>query len=284
MLRHIIWILLLATVLVTAIFLPFLPGDYDSMAVPFSLMVQLAGFTGLPLAVIGLPWLVYELNKKSRETDRRYVGTYRFAMTALIFSSLMALGFALGAFATESRFLGFSILVFFGGVFVLLFRKVRQWKDRQNRSFYPAPVYLVCLPLLLVSSRMMFIEEAIAYSRAQAIKQSEQIIQDIETYYKNNGHYPVSMLSVNKDYKVFVIGIKQFEYELNGEAYNLFFEQFAAPFGTKEIVMYNKLDQHEMTSHDQDLLLLDASNLNLQRGYFRKYDLPQPHWKYFWFD
>lgn len=279
MILHAVRILVLASLLVAGVFLPFLPGDYDRMAVSFSLMIQLAGFAAMPLTFIGLPWLFYELGKKKSISK----GTYRFALVALIFSPLCGIGFALGAFVTGSRFLGFAILVALVFIFIRRFKKVRQLREGYV-SFHPAPVYLVCLPLLIVFSRLAFMEDAIDYSRARAIMQSETLIQDIETYHRNNGHYPVSMLSVNKDYKTSVIGIKQFEYELNGDAYNLFFEQFASPFGTREIVMYNKQDNHVMTSHDQDLLLLDIHSLDAQRGYFRVHDLPQPHWKYFWFD
>lgn len=283
MIKHVILFILIAFLLIGGMFLPFMPGEYDAMAITFSLMIQLAGFTGLLLIVVAVPWLWYELSKK-RETDRVYKGTYRFAMVALILSPIPALGIAVGAFATDNRFLGFGILILYVCIFVTLLKKVRSLKDGQNMFFHPAPVYLICLPLLIIFTRHLYIEDAISYSRARAISQSEELIHDIEFYYKNNGQYPVSMLSVNKDYKTSVIGVKQYYYELNGESYNLFFEQFAEPFGTVEIVMYNKLDQHEMTSHDQDLLLLSRGSLNQQRGYLKAGTLPQPHWKYFWFD
>jgi len=283
MIKHFILLVLIAFLLTGGMFLPFMPGEYDATAITFSLMVQLAGFTGLLLVVVAVPWLWYEI-RKGGETGRRYKGTYRFAMTTLILSPIPALGIAVGAFATDNRFLGFGILILYVCIFVILLKKVRLLKDNQNLPFCPAPAYLVCLPLVIVFVRYMYIEDAISYSRARAISQSEELIHDIEFYYKNNGQYPVSMLSVNKDYKTSVIGVKQYHYELNGESYNIFFEQFAEPFGTVEIVMYNKLDQHEMTSHDQDLLLLSRGSLNQQRGYFKSGNLPQPHWKYFWFD
>jgi hypothetical protein len=92
------------------------------------------------------------------------------------------------------------------------------------------------------------------------------------------------MLSVWKDYKISITDIRQYHYETNGKAYNLYFEQIAADPATKEIVMYNNLVQHGMTSHDQDLLLLPANELNQQRGYFEVHNLPYSHWKRFLFD
>ncbi len=49
--------------------------------------------------------------------------------------------------------------------------------------------------------------------------------------------------------------------------------------GTQEIVMYNKLGEHEMTVHNQDLLRIASENI--RRGYHAVADLPNPHWKFF---
>ncbi len=77
-------------------------------------------------------------------------------------------------------------------------------------------------------------------------------------------------------------GIKRFHYERNGDAYNIYFEQTSDIIGTEEVVMYNKLDVHEMTVHNQDLLRIASENT--LRGYHKESDLPQPHWKIFYFD
>jgi len=52
--------------------------------------------------------------------------------------------------------------------------------------------------------------------------------------------------------------------------------------GTQEIVMYNPLDEHEMTVHNQDLLRIAPQNI--LRGYHEEADLQQLHWKIFYFD
>jgi hypothetical protein len=80
------------------------------------------------------------------------------------------------------------------------------------------------------------------------------------------------------------MGVRGYHYERSGEAYNLYFEHPAQPFGTREFVMYNKLDQHEMTSHDADLLLHTPAELAMQRGYYEVRETSRPHWKRFWFD
>jgi hypothetical protein len=67
---------------------------------------------------------------------------------------------------------------------------------------------------------------------------------------------------------------------------NLFFEQLALHFGTREFVMYNPRDQQVMTSHKMDLLELTPQELALEhtRGHNAVHHAPHPHWKYFWFD
>jgi hypothetical protein len=92
------------------------------------------------------------------------------------------------------------------------------------------------------------------------------------------------LLALWNDYKLGVIGVERYHYEPNGDAYNLFFEHPSVRLGTREIVMYNRLDQHEMTSHDMDLLTRTRTELSLRRGYYAVNNHARPHWKYFWFD
>lgn len=107
------------------------------------------------------------------------------------------------------------------------------------------------------------------------------MIEDIEKYKERVGHYPVSLQSEWGDYKPRIRGVERYYYELNGEAYNVYFEQFSYKFGTREFVMYNKLDQQEFTTHDMDLLQLEPSAI--YRGYHFSEKL-DPHWKRFEFD
>ncbi len=134
--------------------------------------------------------------------------------------------------------------------------------------------------------QMAVVAPAIEFSRSRAIRNSARLIADIEQYRAVHGRYPESLLSVWEDYVPGVIGIKEYHYEPSGDAYNLFFEQFALQFGTREFVMYNPRDQQVMTSHKMDLLQLTPQELALEqsRGHYAVHDAPHPHWKYFWFD
>ena len=93
-------------------------------------------------------------------------------------------------------------------------------------------------------------------------------------------------MALHKDYKPSVVGIEQFHYAPNGQAYNLFFEQptFATDFGVREIVMYNRLDEHVMVSHAAWILAGAPEQLEARQGWHSSHDASSPHWKLFWFD
>lgn len=96
--------------------------------------------------------------------------------------------------------------------------------------------------------------------------------------------YPMSLLSVWRDYSPSVIAIDRFQYEPSGDAYNLVFEQPAAAFGTREFVVYNPRDEQVATSHAMDILEFSPEHLERTRGYYAVHTTVHPHWKYFWFD
>ncbi len=102
-------------------------------------------------------------------------------------------------------------------------------KNANVRTFNWAPLYLVVLPIVAATFRIALVGPAIEFSRNRASENSAQLISDIERYREANGHYPRSLLAEWQDYKPSVIGIKQYHYKPNGEAYDLFFEQYTLP-------------------------------------------------------
>lgn len=283
---HVLRIFGISIVLLACIFLPFLPGDYDATSITLSFMVQLLAIVGPGLVPVGFLWLLYELSrlKKIKSGLPFKDRTRAFSIIALVIAFIAGLAVTVGAFAKHHNFLGFALILL---NFYLLFRFISRigkntttGSDRVN----PIPYYLIIIPLVLVLTRWMFLEDAVDYSRSRAIRQSQQLIQDLETHYKRTGNYPVSLLAIWPDYKTGVKGIKQYHYEPQGKAYNLYFEQFSYELSVQEVVMYNKLDEQEMTSHAQDLILLTPPELQAQRGYFEVKDLPGSHWKCFRFD
>lgn len=274
--KHIFIILLTIAIIVTGVFLPYIHGDYDNFAVGLSYIFQFGSFASLILVPTGLIWLILNITVGRNNPTVKY--PLYFSRAALVMATIIVLAAALGAFASDNRF---SAIIIFGvGIFLFIFgRKIKRL------FFVPDNImtcYFIFIPLMVLFIRVTCLETVKNRTTEFVIQQSEPLIQDIEAYKDANGHYPVSLLSTIEDYKPRVSGIPRFHYERNGEAYNIYFEQTSEMLGTEEVVMYNKLDEHEMTVHNQDLLRLTPGNIS--RGYHKESDLPQPHWKIFYFD
>lgn len=274
---HLARIVAISLVVLACIFLPFLPGGYDGLAVTLSAMAQMFGVAGLLLVPIGALWLIYEFRQRTSTP----VGAYYFAIAAIVATSLVAIFVALGAFIHLGLSLGFITLALWSYVVT---RLVPRLKTTVRESFHPAPLYLVCIPVVVALVQWTMMPRAVEFSRNYAIQQSAALINDIEGYQKANGRYPASLAALWPDYKPGVIGIEQYHYEPYSDAYNLYFEQAAVAFGTREIVMYNKLDEHHFPSHAMDILRWTPEQLRSRKAYYALHDAASSHWKYFWFD
>jgi hypothetical protein len=273
--KNVFLILLIIAIVLTGIFLPYFHGDYDYFAVGISYISQFGAFTSLLFVPIGLIcWIMKFFNKGKNEplSNPTYLSKTAFFITVII-----VLASAVGAFASNNRFSAIAILC--AGIYFLLARrkKIMNLFSRQS-----TPYYFIFIPLTVIFVRLTFLEKVKDNSTDYAIRQCELLIQDIETYKKTNGHYPVSLLSTIEDYKPLISGIPRFHYELKGDAYNIYFEQISNMLGTEEIVMYNKLDEQEMTVHNQDLLRLPYNSI--LHGHHKVVQIPNQHWKVFYFD
>lgn len=274
--KHIFIILFIIAIIVIGIFLPYTHGDYDNFAVGLSYIFQFGFLASLLLVPTGLIWLILNITAGRNNPAvqyRRYL-----IKAALVIATIIVLAAALGAFASNNRF---SAIIILGvGIFTLILRK--KIKSPLSVPNNIIPYYFISIPATVLFIRMACLEAVKNRTTDFVIQQSEELVQDIEAYKKTNGHYPVSLLSTIEDYKPGVSGIPRFHYERNGDAYNIYFEQTSEMLGTEEVVMYNKLDEHEMTVHNQDLLRIAPENI--LRGYHKVANLPQLHWKIFYFD
>ncbi len=271
MLPYILQAGLLAIALLACIFLPFLPGPHDATAIILSSIAQTIGFAAVLLIPIGATWFLFGSHRAIRMSA---------AVTA---SAVITLAAALGATINNSFYLAIGLLML--GAY-LSFRFVG-WSWRREipiNRFDSIPLYFILIPLLILTARIAFIERAVEFSRNLAIENSRPLIQAIEAYHARTGQYPESLHSELEDYDPNVIGIPRYYYEQNGEAYNLFFEQFSNEIGTREFVMYNKLGEHRMHGHNADRLELSPADQIRQQGWHRVVNLPQENWKYFHFD
>ncbi len=286
MIRHVVWLSVTCLLVVSCIFYPFFPGEYDSLAVPLSAMAQLLGIGGVLLVPLGAAWLAYEVRSHRRDAGGRS-GTrarYWLALASLGASIVVGIFLSLAAWVNVGPSLGFGAIALCAWSASRLAPKLKAMRSADSRAFNVAPLYLVVVPGVALISRFALIGPASEFSRNRAIENSATLIGDIERYRDVNGRYPLSLLSVWKDYKPGVIGIDKYHYEPSGDAYNVYFEQIPHLFGTREFVVYNRRDEQEMTSHAMDLLELTPAQLAVMRGYYAVHDASRPHWKRFLFD
>ena len=276
MIKHLLGIIAAIVFVALCTFLPFLPGEHDSLAITVSTMAQVFGVVGLLLVPVGLLWIASD--RSQRFAERRY----GFALLAVITSSIVWAAVCLVALMNS----GYALGVFTVALWVYVVIKVWPGLKHKAERRSAVPSYMVAVPAVVALLQFGFLERAVEFSRNRAILNSAPLIADIEKYREANGRYPTSLLSVSKDYKPGVIGIAHYEYEPHGDGYNLLFEQFAYRFGTQEFVVYNPRDEQVMTVHDMDILQMTPSQLALDRtrGHYAVNDTPHPHWKYFWFD
>lgn len=279
----------LTALLILCTFYPFLPGRYDRLALPLSTIAQLFGGISLLFVPIGFFWLLYELRKQARlkrnhpHKDRRY----SFALAAFIVASFIALILSLGALSSSGPALALALLALFAYLLSRPIPHLKRLKKEEDPSFHPAPLYLLIIPIAVLLLQLTLAAPAATFSRNRAIANSAELINDIENYHATYGRYPTSLLALWPDYDPAVVGVEQYYYAPNGDAYNLFFEQ--PPFlfiniGTREIVMYNKLDEHIIVSHANWILTSPPAELESRQGWYAVHDTLTPHWKYFWFD
>ena len=276
MIGHVVLMGALTLLILACRFLPFLPGAYDGFAVTLSGGSQILGFTGLLLVPIGTLWLIAESGKHTRLA-------YCCAIASVVASSLVALFLVLAAMSVGVS-LGGIALVLWASFVSRMWRGLKRLKPAETRPFNPVPLYLLVVPLVVAPLQWFLIEPATEFSRERAIRNSAALIADIEAYRQARGRYPASLLALHQDYRPLVIGIERFYYELNGDAYNISFEQSSSRVGTREIVMYNPRDEHLAIGHDSDILHWTPEQLRARRGYYEARDARSAHWKYFWFD
>jgi hypothetical protein len=286
---HLARMAIIILLIVLCIIYPFLPGEYDSLAIPLSTMAQGFGVLGLLLVPVGGLWLAYELRSRARRKQNLPVKarSYYFALVSGITSLVVAAAVSLIALTTTGLAFALLTLALWLYIAAKLVPRLRVLKNAERESFNPTPFYLIVIPLAVFLSQLTLATPATAFSRNYAITMSAEFINDIEEYRAVHGYYPSSLLAVNEDYYPSVVGIENFHYAPDGDAFNLFFEQprfLLDNIGTREFVVYNMLDEHLMISHTAWILTWTPEELAVSQGWYAVYDTSSPHWKYFWFD
>jgi hypothetical protein len=279
--RHLALIAGVTAVLVFVMLRPFLPGRHDGLAVPLSTMVQVFGVVGLLLLPVGLAWLVHELRSERKNGRRRYV------FASLTAGFVVAAAVSLAGVATSGLALGIVTAGVALSLGVRCVRVLNSETDAERGAFNAAPLYLVCLPVLVLVFQSALAARTLDWSRSRAIAHSASFIGDIERYRAANGMYPASLGATWPDYDTGVVGIERHTYARRGDAYNVFFLLpgfLLKDFGTREFVVYNPRDEHTITSHTNGILLATPDRPLEGQGWYASRDTGVPHWKSFLFD
>lgn len=272
--RHIIFIAGITVLLIVCIIYPFLPGKYDPMAVPLSTMAQVFGVVGLPLSFVGLLWLLMPRYKVA------------FVIIYLVLATFVALIIALFAALSVGNAFGILTVAVWVYIFLRQIPKLKKLKSAGNSLFTYTPWYLVTLPVLTLFFQLVLAKQLTQYSKDRAISNAEAFIGDIRQYHDRHGRYPLSLQAQNKDYYPDVVGVEKYNYQLQGDGYNLSFEQprfLLDRFGTREWIVYNPLDEQKVYSHVA-WLMPSYSPESPNQGWYASGATGHPHWKYFWFD
>jgi hypothetical protein len=265
----------LLVLLVLGIVYPFLPGSYDSLAMPVSALVQGGGSFGLLLVPIGLLWFF------------RPQRAYTFAFAAAIVGAIIAAIMSLVALFAVGASLGLMVLVLFAYAGWKLVPRLKCLKHSLTEHRSSLPLYLILLPIALILAQLLLAAPLTDWSRNRAMANSAEFIGHIEAYRAQYGRYPTTLLAQHKDYYPDVIGIEKYHYSPQGDSYNLFLEQprFAFDsFGTREWVVYNPRDEHRMYSHTSWFMLLSPEEQERGQGWYAVHDTGIAHWKSFLFD
>ena len=272
--RHIVLIIGIAAVLVLCTIYPFLPGTYDRLAMTLSTMAQVIGLAGLPLVLIGVLWVIIP--------RRRFV----FAILSMIVCTFVM--FILTLIATFSVGRAFGVITLAIGIYMvkLLVPKLKHMKNAGNENFNFTPLYLVTLPLVTLIFQLIFAMPVTEWSKSRSITNANEFIADIEKYHLQHGKYPLSLHAQYKDYNPDVVGVEKYFYEAQGNGYNLCFEQprflLDRP-GTREWIVYNPRDEHQIYSHAAWRLLAEGMP-EASQGWYASGNTRHLHWKYFLFD
>ena len=284
MITHLVRIILIILPIALCVVYPFLPGDYDSLAMPLSTIAQGFGVLGVLLVPVGALWLIAELRQGSRPIKGR---GFVFAVITVIIGTLIAAALMFVGLVTVGPSLALFLLVVCLVILYKLIPLLRAMRHSERDRFNPTPLYLVLIPLAVLIVQIGAAAPLTTASRARAIAGSAEMIAEIEAYRNAQGRYPHSLLGVWKDYYPRVVGVERYYYRPERDAYNLYFEQprfILDRIGTREFVVYNPRDEHRIVSHPSFMLRLTPAQWESYRGWYEVHDAETDHWRYFWFD
>lgn len=259
---------------------PYLPGEYDPLAVPLASVAQGGSAAALLLVPLGLAGLL--LGRRTNGGAGRSRGFARVASIALSVLGVIVAGVAWGS---GGRALGLAVL----GLAVALL--VARRRATTSSAAAPAPTtlpaVLVVVPVVAVLLQVLLAGPLRAYARERAIIHGGTLVDDLARYHALHGRYPQSLTAAWPDYKAWVVGIDRFHYVAHDDTYTLYFELpvplWQAP-GTREFVAYDPRGRHLVLSHAAWHLTRLPASLGAQPGWYEARETSHDGWRSFLFD
>lgn len=272
-LTHVSKQVIVLAVLTLGIIYPFMSGDFDRLAFPISTIIQGFGIIGIILSLLGLTWLLMP----SKYKIISIIFIYIFGLLIVVFSFF--------AYLISGILFAIGVLLVLGLILLRLRQRIMKPIGREITAFFP--IYLIVLPLSILTIQLLIAKPITDWSRDRTISNAKDYLRDIENFYTRNGHYPQTLQAMYKDYYPNTVGVEKFHYLPFGNSYNLSFEQprfILDIIGTKEWVVYSPKDEHRVYSHTSWFLLLSPEESEIRQGWYSSADTKHKHWKSFFFD
>jgi hypothetical protein len=272
-LLHIASQVIILMVLTVGIIYPFMPGDYDRLAMPLSILIQGLGIVGVLLSLLGILWLIFPNLFKL------------FANTLLYSIAFLTIIFVFFGYLLAGILFSFIILTLLALIYINVKKKLREATNKKSFSFIP--LYLIVIPLFILMIQLLIAKPITDWSRDRTIANAKEYIRDIENFKSKNGYFPKTLQAMYKDYYPQTVGVEKFHYLPDNNSYNISFEQprfFLDIVGTKEWVVYNPQDKHKVYSHTSWFLLLSPEESEIRQGWYSSLTTKHKHWKSFLFD
>jgi len=266
---------------------PFLPGKYDTSGIVFSSFIQVYSGLGLITSIPASFWIYYSLKvKKSHHSNEDLIRRQRMAL--IIYSVITIIILSLAILLTQFISRLVCIILFINLLYfsLLLFRKFKSPNQSLTTPVH-LPVALTILPVSLIVFQLLISKPLTDWSRNIVIRNSSELIAQIESFKSTTGRYPLTLNAINKDFNTGINSVEKYHYTYDDTAYNIYFEQprfFFDRFGTREFVVYNPKDNHLMISHTVWHIQSGTFQSRIYQGWYASQDIGIPHWKAFFFD
>jgi len=239
-------LLFLALSVIIASLAPFLPGPGNNISHGISQFAQSLGYICLPLLPFGLVWLIIELRNKNGQQLNRWTSGYYPSWLVLLPVILFV---PIQITKTILNGQAFDILPFVVMISIIAFviYRIQKLKNKTVYKFNPAPLYIVLIPVIALSTSKFAVKKAAAFTREKTIVKTEPLISAIEKYKTENGQYPENLETLKGRYiqelpKINIMGMRGYHYEKRNSSFQLTFERLWH-WNATEVVVYNTLGQ-----------------------------------------